>query len=235
MLEPFAADYLNAVTSETFIQEVLRKYHFEQSQREELSLVAEKIKAVILADEQAGIAGWTDAVCRMEEPPGEKEFIGIPVCMTLGPGVDALQEQYLRQEQLLEGYMAETFASEVLLHSYPCWNQSIYNRRGRRVKRYHFPGSEIRYPLEMIPKILRKLEAPVRCNEAFCMIPRKSVLFLAELAGEGEKAECEGICVSCGNQKCPNRAEGIRDYEMAQRLPDRPFSYGIQQIFRGKV
>lgn len=235
MLKPFDDEYMNQISSDLFVRGVLKKYHFESSQYTGLHLMAEKIKDCILLDEQSGTAGWTNATCQTKGLFAEREFHEIPVCITLGVGIDELQEQCLQQEYIMEGYMLETLASEMLLHSYARWNQNIRNEINRDVKRYHFLGSEPEYPIEMMPKILAELEAPVRCNTAYCMIPKKSVLFFAELAKPGEKAICEGICVNCKNVKCPNRMEEAKENEAAGRMPDRPSSYGISVIFGGRV
>ena len=47
------------------------------------------------------------------------------------------------------------------------------------VARYHFPGSEEDFPLEMVPKLLVGFPGQITCNTAFCMIPKKSVAFVA--------------------------------------------------------
>ena len=80
----------------------------------------------------------------------------------------------------------------------------------------------------MIPEILERSGLPVTCTEAFCMIPKKSVAFLAVWTKD-KSCLCEGVCMGCGRKDCPNRMNDRQ--KTHQKLPDRPLTYGQTKIF----
>lgn len=201
MLHPFFETLTENLTEETFLREFGRKYHYEETHFPAVAAVADAMKTAILQDSREGRAGWNWG--RFTTRKGEY----CPVCITLGPGIDRLQEMYLNRELLLEAYVVESLASELLLRAYPQWNKWVAEQGGCHVRRYHFLGSGADCPLEALPGLLDELEMPVRCTAAYCMLPKKSVAFYAELATGGD-AFCEGICEGCGNAGCANRTEG---------------------------
>ncbi len=210
------------MTEDVFLREFGKKYYYEEPQLPVLAAVAASMQKAIARDAQNGLAGWSCQSCS-----GQEKLVA--VCITLGPGIDALQESYLGQGLLSEAYMAETLASELLLKAYPRWNDWVAAQGQYHVLRYHFPGSGERYPMEDLPGLLKALEIPVSCTPAYCMLPKKSVAFYAEFT-EDETASCEGICAGCGNQSCPNRMEKGGTGHPAD-MTDRPFTYGYRQIF----
>lgn len=216
------------MTEELFLREVIKKYHFSEEQLLSLAAVAREVQSRVRADNGSGLAGWTCGHMKNHPNGAFPEFYAA-VCITLGGGMDALQDAYLASGRLSEGYMAEALASEILLRSYPCWNREAERLYGAQVRRYHFLGSEPEIPLTGLPGLLAALDVPVTCNEAYCMIPRKSVAFYAELAAasDGGKILCEGICAGCGNRGCPNRMER----QSRQIHADHVFTYGYQRIF----
>jgi hypothetical protein len=198
MMQPFFEILMDCLEEEIFVREIRWKYHYDEPQLQVLAAVAASMLGRIQADIQAGKAGWSCGTIR------GKEMESVPVCITLGPGVDALQESYLAQGMLTEAYMVENIAAELLLKAYPQWNEWVAAGGVCRVRRYHFPGSEPDYPVEKLPELLQGLQVPVTCTAGYCMLPKKTVAFYAELTLE-EEADCQGICVNCGSRDCPNR------------------------------
>ncbi|HBA47820.1 MAG TPA: hypothetical protein DCZ91_08485 [Lachnospiraceae bacterium] len=86
----------------------------------------------------------------------------------------------------------------------------------------------------MVPELLKSFHCQITCNTAFCIIPKKSVVFVAELT-QDEQIQCENICAGCHNVHCPNRAErdSLRG-DMLARVADMPLSYGYSRIL-GKL
>ena len=139
---------------------------------------------------------------------------------------------------LTASYMIEVLSSELLLESYRAYTEWVVVHRNLHVARLHFLGSVAgesgssekklndRLQLENLPVLLWELQMPVTCNEAYCMIPKKSVVFYAELTKDAF-TKCSGICLGCGRRDCPNRME---DKEMVPlRFADlsaRPLCYG---------
>lgn len=265
-MQPFFENLVECLTEELFLQEFSRKYHYDSEQMALLKEVSFAMQKSILHDNRAGKAGWK-AIChwsgrktgkyseklherQTEESP---EAYLVSVCMTLGPGVDALQEEYLAGGFLTEAYMIETLGSELLLKAYPQWNDWVAHKQfptedsperdaadlvpgSYRVRRYHFLGSEEQYPIEALPNILEQLRVPVTCTQAYCMIPKKSVAFYAELVNAGSAADgdifsCEGICAGCHSTNCPNRMEKQHTGSYDTDMTDRPFTYGYSRIF----
>ncbi len=220
MLYPFFETLSDRMTERAFLREICVKYHYSETQLPVLAAVSECMQKQLLRDVRNEKAGWN--------------WGGLmpltPVSITLGPGIDSLQEVYLEQGLLTEAYMIEAIAAELLLQAYPLWNLWLAGRSGLRVRRYHFPGSDESCALERIPELLRELGVPVVCNEAYCLLPRKSVVFYAELTSE-PGAVCEGICEGCGSLHCPNRLEKAAVQTVGPHSPDGPFTYGYGQIF----
>ena len=256
---PFFENLLECMIEDLFLQEFSRKYHYDEEQMALLKEVSFAMQQRIQDDNRTGKAGWEDKATReifceksgemIDEPRAE---LLCPACITLGPGVDELQETYLATGRLTEGYMVETLGSELLLKAYPQWNEQIAAQGSYRVKRYYFLGSEEQYPIQELPTLLEGLRVPVSCTSAYCMLPKKSVAFYARLirrkeipaqvngvyadgsqatAAEQEESFCEGICAGCNSPNCPNRMEKHHGSAWEVDMTDRPFTYGYQRIF----
>lgn len=204
MLHPFFESLTESMTKDLFLREFSRKYRYEEPQLPDLAAVAVSMQKSILKDVEDGKAGWSCGAI----PAGEDDMPDgyLAVCITLGPGIDTLQESYLQQGLLSEAYMVETLASELLLKAYPQWNEWVAGQCALHVRRYHFLGSGEDCPIEVLPRLLKELEVPVTCTSAYCMLPKKSVAFYAELTTERD-VRCEGICAGCKSVGCPNRME----------------------------
>lgn len=225
-METFFTDLLENFTGEHFLRSVCRKYHYRDGDYESLLETAERM--LPLMREQAC---WNH---RLFALPEKSCGMCAETVMTLGKGLDALQEEYTAKGLLSVCYMVEALASELLLQAYSAYNKHVASEYPFHVARFHFPGSEDAYPITMLPALLRRLEMPVSCNEAFCMTPKKSVAFVAELT-EDAAVRCPGICVGCKGgavNGCPNRVEdGLHPLRLAADMTDVPLSYGYSRIF----
>lgn len=227
---------LEVAVTASFLGTVMKKFHFGEEEREAFLAVGREVEAAACRD--AGF--W----CIPYEGKAELAF----VVLTLGAGVDALQERYTREGRLSECYMAETIAGEVLLTSYRQFNAWMEAQNGQHVARYYFFGSFAKTEGEltggealMRPETL-SLEAmseglramgltEVQCNQACCLTPKKSVVFLAELTDDAD-VRCEGICAGCSRKDCGNRCVKEQEEERL-RWPDfaqRALPYGYSRI-----
>ena len=78
---------------------------------------------------------------REETFPGrDQSFLAVGI--TLGKGIDELQEKYLQNGFLTESYMIEVLSSELLLESYRAYTEWVVVHRNLHVARLHFLGSE---------------------------------------------------------------------------------------------
>ncbi|MBE5862034.1 MAG: hypothetical protein E7295_04200 [Lachnospiraceae bacterium] len=184
------------------------------------------------------------------------------VVMTLGAGVDQLQEDMLAAGKLTEAYMVEVLGSEILLLAYSALNAWVKEHTDFVVKRYYFLGvgeyvtiyeadqdgmgggheaedhktarthtetaARISLELATLPDMLERSGLPVTCTEGYCMMPKKSVAFYAELTKD-RTVTCEGICMGCGRKDCPNRMDAL-ERTRGNRTLDRPLTYGYARI-----
>ena len=178
------------------LQRVSQKYHYMEQDLETLCQVAEQINHALQG--QCGFWLVDDKLVLDNE-------MTMSVVMTLGAGIDKLQEKYTALGNFVECYMAEFIADELLLDAYVAFNDWVAANTDHHVKRYHFCGDGARLPLEQMRKMLTSSACDaVTCNEAYCLKPRKSVVFRAELTTDVNTI-CEGICTGCNNEYCANR------------------------------
>jgi len=204
----FFADLLEHFSSPAFLEKVRVKFHYEEERMDGLRAVAEEMLPLLCREafweRRSEERGSLRRRPTGEDPPCER------VVMSLGPGLDSLQERYSEQGSLSKSYMLEVLAGELLMQGYGAYDRYIAETTDWHVARYHFPGSEEAYPLEMLPDLLRGFTEKVVCNEAFCILPKKSVVFVSELT-QDEKVRCGGVCTGCNNAHCENRAaDGFR-------------------------
>lgn len=233
----FFVDLLDEFIEPSFLQEVRDKFHYEETQNSEFQIVAEEMFPLIRNEafwERStsclqSVSGNLAETDGSDMEYGHREYED--VVMSLGAGIDSLQDNYSSQGMLSRSYMIEVLASEFLLRGYRAYNRYIENNTDMHVARYHFLGSEDSFPLDELPRLLDKMTGQITCNEAFCMLPRKSVAFVAELT-QDEKVRCEGICVGCSSVHCPNKvAEDHPDRHLLARMADMPLTYGYSRIF----
>ena len=222
----FFTDLLDGFLNPSFLEKVRDKFHYEETRSSELQAVAEQMHPLMREE-----AFWERNVSSLQKSSGA---VYEDVVMSLGAGIDSLQDHYSSQGMLSRSYMLEVLASELLLQGYGAYNRYIEKNTDRHVARYHFLGSEDSFPLSMLPSLLDITDGRITCNEAFCMLPKKSVAFVAELT-QDEKVRCEGVCVGCNRRQCPNRIAGNHpDQGIIARMADLPLTYGYGRIF-GKI
>lgn len=236
----FFSDLLDGFLEPSFLQVVRDKFHYGETQNDEFQAVAQEMLPLMQKE-----AYWERNIsCLQSTSEGLDKTEAVQmqygckayedVVMSLGAGIDSLQDYYSSQGMLSRSYMLEVLASEFLLLGYGAYNRYIESHTDMHVARYHFLGSEDAFPLNELPHLLDKMGGQIICNEAFCMLPRKSVAFVAELTRDG-KVHCAGICVGCGSLHCPNRvAEDYPGRRLMARMADLPLTYGYSRIF-GKV
>ncbi|MBD5449370.1 MAG: hypothetical protein HDR28_04290 [Lachnospiraceae bacterium] len=243
----FFQDLLDGFLDPDFLKKVRDKFHYGETQTEEFQAVAEEMLPLMRREafwernisslrnfsENLNVNSAGDSM-KNPLPDSSADMEYEDVVMSLGAGIDSLQDHYSSQGLLSRSYMLEVLASEFLMQGYGAYNRYIEKNTDRHVARYHFLGSEDAFPLEELPRLLEKTNGQITCNEAFCMLPKKSVAFVAELTRD-EKIRCEGICVGCNRMHCPNRiAENHPERRLMARMADLPLTYGYRRIF-GKL
>ena len=197
------------------IQGVIKRYGFARSDLPLLTALARVLRP--LARCRAYYI-WK----RKEEPVAYEDFA--VVFLSLGEGVDALQEVYLEREAVSEGYMIDCLASEWLAKAYGECVARLQSESGKQAVKIDFLGDT--YPLSLMEKWYGEFAGmPVTFNAQYVLRPKKSVAFLLpmEAAQEGcrEKAAAH-ICKNCGNENCLLREK------------EAPVNYGYRRIFGEK-
>ena len=224
----FFPEILDEFLSSAFLEEVRKKFHYDEAQASELQVMAEEMLPLIREE-----AFWERKVSHGENKKQSEagSVMYEQVVMSLGNGIDSLQERYSERELLSQSYMIEVLASELLLQGYTAYNSYIRKNTDWHVARYHFLGSEEDFPLEKLPDMLKELTPLITCNSVFCMLPKKSVAFISELT-QDDKIRCRGICVGCNNINCSNRmADGSLVWKKLSAMGDMPLTYGYGRIF----
>ncbi len=120
-----------------FVANVISKYHFDEASREKITDIYGQIKtcarpyAIYRINQKAtGIRAIDDCQAAI-------------VAMTLGAGVDKLQDEYNSAGCLDEAYMIDCISNELLLHMYEEFNREYGRYHRRYIKKYIFVGEEI--------------------------------------------------------------------------------------------
>lgn len=202
----FFTEVLDRLQTFDFLERVRNKYHFNDAQSGEIKAVAEAMRPLLQKE-----AFWERKpyhVCsswqEQKNPDKKYEF----AVMSLGNSLDRLQERYSQSGFLMQSYMTEVLACEILMQGYDAYSRYILNKTGWHPLKYHFFGSEEAFPLDMLPGLLEEYAPQITCNAAFCMLPQKSVALICELT-QDEKLQCDSICSGCTNPCCLNRMTDI--------------------------
>ena len=224
-MSPFFTELLDNYPGPAFLEKVRGKYHYEKDWSEALKTSALEMLPFLQKE-----AFWVSTAysMRYQGQTQDTDTTYEKAAISLGKGVDILQESYSEKGLLMQSYIVEILAGELLMRGYDAYNRSVAAHTDRHVARYHFPGSEEAFPLEILPDLLKDLTQEITCNAAFCMIPKKSVVFVSELTRD-DTVHCQGICAGCGNSTCPNRTAA--DHLIRKRMTDLPLTYGYSRIF----
>lgn len=221
--------------NEENLKRLLHRYHFKESDFAQLSALSRVLQSLI---QPRAYYIW-----KREEAPVSYEDYAV-VFLSLGNGVDALQEICLEKEAVTEGYMIECLASELLFMAYQECVRQLQAERGKWAEKIDFLGDT--YPLELMEKLYMDFEGiPITFNAQYVLQPKKSVVFLLPMIPmqEGrENASCH-ICQNCKNTSCILRDETVTESAQAEEEISfgrkLPFStaintYGYQRIFGKK-
>ncbi len=207
-----------------FINHIIKKYHFNDNDTEEILQIYSMIEKCASPYAVYRINQWITKNKLIDDNQAAV------VAITLGEDVDRLQESFTQQGKLLEAYMIDCIADELLLNMYGEFNK-IYEKFHRRyVYRYVFIGDSI--PLSHMREILTRVsgkdsdDMDIVANEFGVLTPSKSVVFYA-LLSDNPNNRCEGICETCKNNECDYRTnlQGVKS--------DITLNYGYQRILGG--
>lgn len=169
------------------LRECISRYHFTESDRITLAALQEAV--LPLLKPRAYYASYE----------GEQEVACI---VTLGEGLDLLQELYMREDALSEAYMLDCLGASLLQQAYEDFVAFLQKDKGRYVEKLIFLGEE--YPLTLTPKLIALTGAEVHSSEDFVLTPRKSVSLILPMTDHPVEGACH-ICRNCRNVTCSLR------------------------------
>ena len=185
--EKFIHTNLKNELTHDFLVEILKHYHYEQKDMEMLKEVAGELRECLAGEE--GFYCMTRRQCEQILNLCREENYAIGI-FTLGSRVDELENRYSSTERLREAYAVETICWELLRKGYDMFQRWAEAHLKQRLESYHFFGSEEGLPFEKMAQLLAEMgQNRITCNQAYCMEPKKSVMFLAELSGGSLKVE----------------------------------------------
>ena len=175
------------------------------------------------------VADQSGAGCRYMA--GQSAYCAV----TLGAGIDRLQERCSHSGDVSGAYMLECLGSVLLQKAYDIVDELLRENTGLFVQRYVFPGDG-ELPLSENGRILERIRGAgsgesagpdggssigmesireagvadppaVSCNGSYVLTPQKSVVFVAVLGADRKDRQ---LCDACPSVTCPNRKNGSR-------------------------
>lgn len=193
---------LHPYITENVYDQILSCYHFQEKEEPLIRSLTERIYQA--AD---------SAVYFAYKSPREESRLAVLV--TLGVGVDDLQEEYNAAGHLTESYMIECIAMELLKNAYEQAAEKIYGHYGLWMNGFDFLGDRV--PIEEMEEMFAILEPEeISYNQAYMLTPKKTVAFYTTLTDIREAAFCN-LCSTCSHTKCIHRRGNL--------------TYGYQRIF----
>lgn len=208
--------------------EMADRYHFDREALPQIEALYRAVLPLLRISAVYRLLSFADACACAGDTGmvfGHSPFAAVCACaVTLGEGIDRLQELYSGAGAVWEDYILECLGNTLLEKTYERLGVMIWQETGLYLNGYRFPGSDM--PIEKEKDILQKLKKvteapgpkettevsekvteedfPVTCSEVYTLRPKKSVVFLGIL---GEKKSGCGICDSCGRAECEYRKE----------------------------
>ena len=172
------------------------RYHFEDTQLYRIHILYEALLPVLKAE----------AYYEIVQPDNGEEGALALCAVTLGNGIDRMQEDCGGSQSIMDDYILECLGSTLLEKAYAELGEVLFGESGLFFESFLFPGSDLE--LEWIAKILDRLSeegraVPISYNREFVLLPKKSVVFIGRLGKKG--ADC-GVCASCPRADCESRA-----------------------------
>lgn len=181
-----------------FLDEIMKKYHYEEKDYTILKKVAADVKICIKEQENFCVA--FDG----ENPVIQQQAL---VTLTLGSNLDILQERYHKQEKVMESYMLENISSELLRCGYERIHRLIVEKTGMYVEKFCFFGEGEQYSLAQMAEQLKEQEIKnVSCTKDYCLRPSKSVAYRVKLTCE--ETVSRNICSNCKNRENCSQCSG---------------------------
>ncbi len=134
------------------------------------------------------------------------------VLMTLGKAIDEKQNHLMGTGQMSKAYILECLSMELLTKAYKKADDFLHDKTGLWCGVYMFPGSD--GSLEGVAELVDSFrQEEITYNEAFNLIPKKSVAYKVMMVEEAPSLERESmLCAGCSRQTCENRKQTELNY-----------------------
>ena len=166
-MQTFFSEITALCRNEQFLHSVMEKYHYDPEEYPNLKRLAGEMIPCLETE-----AGWQDREIQETFPGRDQSFLAVGI--TLGKGIDELQEKYLQNGFLTESYMIEVLSSELLLESYQAYTKWVADHRELHVARLYFLGSVAGESGSSEKKLNDRLQLenlPVLCGNCRCPLP----------------------------------------------------------------
>ena len=170
---------LNVSLDEACLQEFVRRYHFNDADKKEIIRLYRQLSPRVHAEFHYVTEGN-----------------GAVVVMTLGSAFDEFQDSFIQN-------MVDCLGLEIMSLAYDKIDEKLHELTGKYAGGYVFTGVE-ELPLSETPRLMALLgQKVVTYNEAYVLLPKKSVLFTVPLYDE--KIEKHDKCAYCSAANCQLR------------------------------
>ncbi|WP_029232021.1 hypothetical protein [Butyrivibrio sp. VCB2006] len=188
---------LNVSLDEKCLPDFIRRYHFEEKDIAEISRLYKCVSPRVHAEFHYVVDANTDSNCN----DGKQERA--IVLVTLGQAFDEYQESFLNKGDIHKGYILDCIGLELLWAAYEDIDKKIHELTGKFLGNYTFAGDK-ELPITDLPRLMNRLgQKMVTYNEAYVLIPKKSVVFITPLLEEEIRKYAR--CAACSNTKCSMR------------------------------
>ena len=168
------------------------------------------------------------------------------VFLSLGKGIDELQDLYVETKCLQEAYMIECIGLELLTEVYEEFVKHVQMETHKWAKKMDFLGDN--YPIEELPDLYAQVFTEpglISYSEHFVLNPKKSVVFFLPMSEEKTTVNPCHVCSQCKNAECMFRQELTDNIDNGNtrieskdsktvsqmRRPNSTYSYGYQRFF----
>ncbi len=193
---------INVSLDEGSVASFIRRYHFNEDDKSEILKIYRQISPRVHAEFHYVLEDDMD---------GKKAI----VVMTLGKAFDSYQESIIRSGDIQKAYVIECIGTELMSLAYNEIDQKLYADTGLYAGNYVFAGSD-ELPLKEIPTLMKKLgQTQITYNDAYVLIPKKSVVFTALLHEKRQNRHLD--CSKCNSKNCAMRVEEYRSVKTEQK------------------
>lgn len=188
MMDLFGPLNLSEMMTESLMEEIMVKYHF-QDVREEMHQAYTAVRSAIKDQERYEVLL-------------DRELMQADIVVTLGGLIDKYQEKLAKEDDIMKELMVEQISWDLLAQGYKMIRDNLCEFHGLTMDKMHFWGGEPDYPLEGLIDVLKRFQhLDISLSHALSLSPSKSAVFRAHLLLAEEEAVEHGLCTTCNRQE----------------------------------